>query len=95
MGKINLEHIIIQIARKLSNMTRIIGKGTWEHVEGSLTGWLKMDNISINKHDNYSGLKHISLIYIDEFLTILKNNNELVNNGRKMAVNQLFILKNG
>lgn len=76
-------------------MTRIISKGTWEHVEGSPTGWLKMDNKSINKHDNYIGLKHISLICIDEFIIILKNNNELVTNGRKMVVNQLFILKNG
>ena len=75
-------------------MTRIIAKGTWEHVEGSPAGWLKMDNKSINKH-NYIGLKHISLICIDEFIIILKNNNELVTNGRKMVVNQLFILKNG
>ena len=49
--------------------------------------WLAEDgHININKHDNYSGLKHISVIYMDEFITILKNNNELVSNGRTSSL---------
>lgn len=41
MGKINLEPLK-EIARKLSNTTRIIAKRTEKHVEESPTGWPKM-----------------------------------------------------